>query len=518
MGRAKRYIVNSLILSGCTLLMRTVGVAFNAFCVDRVGEEGMGLFSLVMSVYTFAVTLATSGVNLASTRLVALYYGKGEGVSVRSAMRKCLLYAAAFGTAASVGLFLFADFAATRFLAEPRAAMSLRGVSLSLLPLSLCSAFSGYFAAVRRVYKNAISQVSEQAVKILSCAFLLSLFVPRGVEYACLALVLGGAISEIFSFFLQFVSYLHDKRTLSDGGEAVPMREVARISLPVAFSAYVRSGLVTVEHILIPIGLAAFGDPNALATYGVISAVALPIVLYPSAFVGAFAGLVIPEVTEFDAAKNTREVAYVTARAYATTLFFSVLAAGFFTAFSSDICTAVYGDSGAAEYLRLLAPLMPVMFLDTVTDSILKGLGKQFYTMCVNIADAGISVALVAWLVPKIGIYGYIIVIYVSECINTLFSIGKLLSMVDFRPRPYKWLLAPLAAAVGASRLAVLLMARFALPLSFPTVALELLVFSAFYFALSALVGALGREELGWLKNIFRKDRKASFKKDCTML
>ncbi len=484
MGRAKRYIVNSLILSGCTLLMRTVGVAFNAFCVDRVGEEGMGLFSLVMSVYTFAVTLATSGVNLASTRLVALYYGKGEGVSVRSAMRKCLLYAAAFGTAASVGLFLFADFAATRFLAEPRAAMSLRGVSLSLLPLSLCSAFSGYFAAVRRVYKNAISQVSEQAVKILSCAFLLSLFVPRGVEYACLALVLGGAISEIFSFFLQFVSYLHDKRTLSDGGEAVPMREVARISLPVAFSAYVRSGLVTVEHILIPIGLAAFGDPNALATYGVISAVALPIVLYPSAFVGAFAGLVIPEVTEFDAAKNTREVAYVTARAYATTLFFSVLAAGFFTAFSSDICTAVYGDSGAAEYLRLLAPLMPVMFLDTVTDSILKGLGKQF----------------------------------VSECINTLFSIGKLLSMVDFRPRPYKWLLAPLAAAVGASRLAVLLMARFALPLSFPTVALELLVFSAFYFALSALVGALGREELGWLKNIFRKDRKASFKKDCTML
>ena len=41
MERAKRYLVNALILSGCTLLMRTVGVAFNAFCVDRVGAEGM---------------------------------------------------------------------------------------------------------------------------------------------------------------------------------------------------------------------------------------------------------------------------------------------------------------------------------------------------------------------------------------------------------------------------------------------------------------------------------------------
>ena len=43
MERAKRYFINALILSGCTLLMRTVGVAFNAFCVDRVGAEGMGL-------------------------------------------------------------------------------------------------------------------------------------------------------------------------------------------------------------------------------------------------------------------------------------------------------------------------------------------------------------------------------------------------------------------------------------------------------------------------------------------
>ena len=69
MERAKRYILNALILSGCTLLMRTVSVAFNAFCVNKVGGEGMGLFSLVMSVYTFAVTLATSGVNLGDTKL-----------------------------------------------------------------------------------------------------------------------------------------------------------------------------------------------------------------------------------------------------------------------------------------------------------------------------------------------------------------------------------------------------------------------------------------------------------------
>lgn len=507
MNRAKRYIVNALILSACTLLMRTVAVAFNAFCVQKVGNEGMGLFSLVMSVYTFAVTLATSGVNLAATRLVALYFGKNEGASVRSAMGKCLCYSAAFGAAASLGLFLFASGIATHFLQEPRAAMSVRALSLSLLPLSLCSAFSGYFSAVRRVYKNAISQVLEQTVKIFACTFLLSMLLPRGVEYACLALVLGGAVSEVFSFCMQLVSYLTDIRALPRGGAPVGMKQVTEISLPVAFSAYVRSGLVTLEHILIPIGLTAYGDTNALATYGVISAVALPILLYPYAFVGAFAGQIIPEITEFYAAENHKEVSYVTARAFYTTLFFAIPIAGMFAAFSSDFCTVIYGSGEAAVFLRTLAPLLPVMFLDTVTDSILKGLGKQFYTMCVNIADAAISVLLVWLLVPRMGVYGYIVVLYVSECINTVFSIGKLLTLTHFSVRLWKMLFAPLCAVCLASNAAVFLMRRLSLPLSAGALVLECTVFAILYVLCARLLGSVGKEETLWVKNLLGKEK-----------
>ncbi|MBE6679258.1 MAG: polysaccharide biosynthesis protein [Ruminococcaceae bacterium] len=502
MTRVKKYFINALILSACTLLMRTVAVAFNAFCVNKVGSEGMGLFSLVMSVYTFAVTLATSGVNLAATRLVALYFGKNEGAGVKSAMRGCFLYSTLFGTLSSALLFLFSNFAAVNFLNEPRAAMSIRALSLSLLPLSLCSAFSGYFAAVRRVYKNAISQVLEQAVKILSCTFLLSLLLPRGIEYACLALVLGGTVSEIFSFLIQIISYLSDTRTLNRNGKKVAMRDILHISLPVAFSAYVRSGLVTVEHILIPIGLTAFGDSAALATYGIVSAVALPIVLYPSSFVGAFSGQIIPEITEFYSSENKKEIAYVTERAFFITLFFSILVAGMFCAFAGDICEVIYNSREAAEYLRALAPLMPVMFLDTVTDSILKGLGKQFYTMCVNIADAAISVLLVWLLVPRVGVYGYIAVIFISECVNTVFSIGKLMTMIDFKISTRKILICPLASAVFAANFVRMIMEKAAFPMCWGTLIFECLMYITVYFTLTRLFGAVGKEEIAWAKKI----------------
>ena len=203
-------------------------------------------------------------------------------------------------------------------------------------------------------------------------------------------------------------------------------------------------------------------------------------------------------------------MSYVTSRAFFVTLFFSILCAGMFCAFAGDLCGVIYGSDEATEYLRALAPLMPVMFLDTVTDSILKGLGKQFYTMCVNIADAAISVLLVWLLVPRMGVYGYVVVIYVSECVNTVFSIGKLLSMVQLRAHVGKLVFAPLFAAVGAANLAQLLLCRLALPLSWVVVILECLLYIVLYLLLARLVGALGKEELSWVRQIFRGEKKTA--------
>ena len=71
MSGVRRYIKNALILVGAALLMRSVSLLFNAYVSQKIGAEGMGLFSLIMSVYGFAVTFATSGINLAVTRLCA---------------------------------------------------------------------------------------------------------------------------------------------------------------------------------------------------------------------------------------------------------------------------------------------------------------------------------------------------------------------------------------------------------------------------------------------------------------
>ena len=51
--------------------MRAVNVSFMAYVTKKVGAGAVGLFTLVGSVYGFAVTLCLSGVNLAAVRLVS---------------------------------------------------------------------------------------------------------------------------------------------------------------------------------------------------------------------------------------------------------------------------------------------------------------------------------------------------------------------------------------------------------------------------------------------------------------
>ena len=66
------------------------------------------------------------------------------------------------------------------------------------------------------------------------------------------------------------------------------------------------------------------------------------------------------------------------------------------------------------------------MYIDHVIDAILRGIDKQVKVMYVNIADLFISLILIFFLLPKLGITGYIIVIYISEILNTSISAFQL--------------------------------------------------------------------------------------------
>ena len=516
---AKRMIWNAAFLTVSTLFMRTVGVGFQVFLSNRAGAEVMGLFSLLGGVYGFALTLAISGVHLGVTHLVVEAMGKNEEGRVKNIMQKATVYALLFGTFAALLLFFLAPTIGRLWLKDERTIDALRLMGLTLPLISLSSAFSGYFSAVRRVYKSAVTQVAEQGLKIGFTVYLLAFFFAKDAKSALLSLVIGGLLSEIFSFLIELTLYLYDRKkhfpnTAIAANEG---RRLLGISLPVACSTYLRAGLLTIEHILIPEGLRNSGasHASALSAYGSIQSMALPVVLYPAALISSFSGLLVPEFSESRVKGHTRHIEYMFGRVFSLSAAFAIGVAGVLLFSSKELGNLLYPGTDAAYYIRLLAPLIPIMYLDTATDAMLKGLGEQVYSMNVNIADALLSVLLVKLLIPRLGILGYLVTIYISELFNTTMSLYRLLSISRAKVQIFRWIYKPLFCILGATCIVRLILLLLPTKGDLLGVILSLSLSAFLYLVLLRFFGGFDKKDRAWLLSLFSKDEKGPAKPIC---
>ena len=508
--RAKKLFWNAMLLTVASLFMRTVGVSFQVIVSGRVGAEAMGLFSILSGVYGFALTLATSGIHLGVTRMAVEAMESGNRARVRGILRRATVYAIFFGFLAFFLLFTFAKPIGLYWLKDARTVSSLRLLAITLPLIALSSAWGGYFSAMRRPWKTATVQVFEQTVKIGVTMYLLAFFFAKDVESACRILVLGGAVAEVFSFVLEWLLYHFDKRKHLDTEvlhQVGDTKKLISITLPIAATTYIRSGLLTLQHILIPEGLRQSGASHAaaLVAYGSIQSMALPVILYPAALMYSFSGLLVPELAEAEVHGRRRHIHYMISRTWSLSLLFSFGVAGVLICFSGEIGAALYPNSEAGYYIRILAPLIPIMYLDTATDAMMKGLGEQMYSMKINVADAALSVVLVLLLIPRFGIWGYIITIYVSELFNTVCSITHLLVVSGTPVRICKWVYKPLFCIVAATALVRFGLEKIGWHASSPSLSIILhaLAVLLVYTLLLRLTRAVEKEDVVWVKKLF---------------
>lgn len=348
----------------------------------------------------------------------------------------------------------------------------------------MSSALNGYFTALRKNGKNAIARIFEQFVKIFSTAFLLSLFMPSGLEYACLSLVLGEAISEIMSFLFVFVLYTIEKKkyTIKDNTNINYMKSIFKITLPVSITSYVRSGLASLKQLLIPLRLEKFGmDCNtAISTYGLINGMAMPVLMFPEVIINSFSGLLVPEFTYYYTKHNFNRISEIISKIFRITLLFSIGTIGIFIFYSNNISLLIYNNLDIAIYLKILAPLLLFMYLDSIVDNILKGLNQQLSVMKCNILDLFVSITCIYILLPIWGLNGYIFIIFLSEILNSSISILQLKQITHFRFDFKNWIIKPCVGIVVSHFICTILVPN--ITLTIPCIILQIAIFLGFYF------------------------------------
>ena len=430
MALRKKLIYNTALLTASSLLMSCIGMAFQIWLVGRIGTAGIGLYQLVCSVTMLCATVAISGIRFASTRLVSEELGRDNSAGIRGAMRRCTAYGTFFGLAAAAVLWYLAEPIGFLWVGDARTVLSLRISAFSMPCISLCSAFSGYFTACGRVWKPTLVHLTEQIAGIALVALFLEMSPEGDIEKSCAAVTSGRLAADVLSLILMAAVYAADRRSYYSGDEG-GLRLTARmlkIALPLAVSAYARSALSTMQHLLVPQGLKAAGysADGALSGYGTIQGMVLPVILFPSCIMSAVAELIIPELTEAQVRRDEAGIRQTVASLFRMSLLFSTAVAVFLFLFADKLGYVIYSSGEAGYYIRLLSPLVPIMYTDMTVDGCLKGLGQQVWSMGINVLDALTGLLLVWWLLPRYALSAYIGIIYFGEVFNFILSVFRL--------------------------------------------------------------------------------------------
>lgn len=503
--KQKRFLSRAASLGFYTLILRGAGTVFGIWLSNTVGAEGTGLYQLVSSVYFLAVTFSTSGVTIAVTRIVSEQLAKGSAAGAKRAFRLGMLLSFVLGLAASALLFFAAPAAAAYWLCEPRAEIPLRIFSLGLPFLSTASVIRGYFLGRQRTGLSVNGDIAEQIVVMAVTVPLVTAFLPRGLTSVCIAMVIGSVASEILSCLYALLLCICFRLKKEGHAPKGIGRQLLSITLPVAVGNNIRAVLTALENVLTPAGLrkngAAAGE--ALSQYGIVKGMVWPVLMLPTVLLAPFASLLIPEVSAAAAIGDYRRVRVMTHRCLKATLLYAFFIAGLLFSFAEPLCAILFPSTPAAGYVRALCPLIPLLYMDQIVDSILKGLNQQVASMKYNMADAAMRVLLVFVLVPVSGMRGWLFMLYVGTIFNASMSAARLIKvshvLIDWRC----WLVRPLSSIVISCILSALLIKNRLVGMLFCGISYIVLLFA---------FGCITRRELHLFLRPAQKVEKAKIK------
>ena len=454
------YLKNAALLTGADVVLRLAGMGLRIWLANALGGEGMGLYQLVLAVYSLFVTLATSGVSVAATRLMAEELSRSRA-EARGMLLRLLGAALLLGSAAWAGQFGLAELAAAWWLGDVRAAGALRAAAFGLPWMAVSAVLRGFFIARRQVGPNVVSQLVEQTVRISAIWFALERGGALDVGGKCTAVLAATALSETVSACLMLLFYRREAVSAFGAGPARrpmdPAKRLWEILWPVEGGRCLASALHTAENMLVPACLTVYlldagGRSAAVAQYGNLKGMALPLLTFPFGLLGSLSVLLMPEITQAHIRGETGRLSALLDRMLRLTGYFSALAGAVFWVWGAAAARLFYGPDGAEAgfYLTVLGPAMPLMYLESMVDGAMKGIGEQKAAFRYSVWDAVLRIGGVAVLLPRYGMRGFLTVILLSSFYTCAANTGRLLLSSGTGHAFRRWLGAPLLAAVAA--------------------------------------------------------------------
>ena len=311
--KGESFMQGVMALMFSQVLIKLLGLVYKWYLTNKegFGDEGNAIYSAGFSIYALLLTISSTGVPNAVSRLVSAQIAKGDYRGAHRIFKIALATFAVIGLIGTMLLFFGAHYISNVWLAIPESELTLVALSPAIFFVAIVCVFREFFNGRGNMKAMANSQTIEQLFKTLFTILIVEIVaVSSGVNTTLMAAGanLATTFATITSFIYLFFYYkvrredlakeIVTSRPYRTKSIAGTVKKILSVSIPMSLSSILTSINRNIDSTTVVRGLKSFlTEAEAKAQYGILSGKVDTLTSLPLSFNIAFATALVPAIT-----------------------------------------------------------------------------------------------------------------------------------------------------------------------------------------------------------------------------
>ena len=418
MSARHKLFRNAAILTVAGFISRIFGFLFRIFLSRSFGEESVGLYQMIFPLYILCLSLSTAGLQTAVSRITAEKTTLGHNKEADGVLTAALCLAVVISLIEILVIQNQAGSIAGSLFGDDRCMELILIISYALPFAAVHSCICGRSLGLGDTMLPATSQLIEQCVRILTVVllwiFLRTCGLTPSIRLAAAGVVAGEMAAALFT-----VRGLRLQRPVRAG-----IRELFAFSAPLTANRTALTLLQSIEAVSIPASLIRYGmsATEAVSLYGVLTGMALPCILFPSALTGSVGTVLLPAVSAASTSGNRRSVFLLLRKAIVSCFSLGLACCLFFLLFGKMIGRFLFHSADAGRFIITLAWICPFLYVNSSLLNAVNGYGRTGTSFLISMSGLLIRIAGVFLAVPQFGIQGYLWALLGAQLCTTVLA------------------------------------------------------------------------------------------------
>ena len=393
-GRKKETFMQGVVtLIFSQLLIKVLGLVYNLYLTNRegFGDQGNGIVSASYQIYAVLLTISSTGVPNAISKLVSERVAIGDHKGAYRIFKIAFATFAVIGLVGSLMLFFGANMIANQWLQIPDAEMTMVALSPAVFFVAISSVMRGYFNGRQNLKVTARSQTLEQIFKTTLTIILVEIVAVIS-KTSTVWMAEGATLATTLATFVGF-GYLYlfyktrRKEIASEIRETVNykyervkdiVKKILLVSIPIALTAIMSSLNKNIDSFTVVRSLKQFmSEDMAVTQYGILGGKVDTLTSLPLSFNVAFATALVPAISAAKAVKDYKAIKQKSTFTLLMSMLIGLPCTVGMCIFAGPILNLLYPNASSGTLVLQISSLTIIFtILDQTINSILQGYGK----------------------------------------------------------------------------------------------------------------------------------------------